>query len=237
MLLWAAMRRPSYHEMIAPFEVLPAQELSEGKPIIARLIGRRFDQLFESRFARPFDGRFGKMMVKTLSHLCTTLGATYGYAERNEISLFAISNGGEARRLLSRICGEASGKMSLLLGDVATFDTRLYEFPAVDGVCEFFAWRREVASAQALDAYCQHVLISTGADPAAVPHIIEGLGSDEKVELLHQNAFDFATVPAWQREGVGVYVDRSGENGAHLVVDLQLPPDAQYGEYLQRFVA
>src|SRR5439155_14226944 len=136
MLCWPAMRRPSFAEMIAPFEVLPAQDLSEGKPIVARLIGRRFEHLYEGRFERPYDIRMGKMMVKTLSHLCSTLGATYGYAERNEISLFAISNGGEARRLLSRIRGDAAGKMSLLLSEVATFDTRLYEFPGSSGVCE-----------------------------------------------------------------------------------------------------
>ena len=231
------MRRPSIQDMIAPFEVLPSQDLSEGKPIIARLIGRRFEQFYDGRFEKPYDIRLGKMMVKTLSHLCGTLGATYGYAERNEISLFAISNGGEARRLLSRICGEASGKMSLLLGDVATFDTRLYEFPSSDGVCEYFAWRREQAELVALDVYSHHVLLSTGADPTAVPHILEGLGSDEKVELLRQNNFEFTEVPAWQRAGVGVYVDRVGDTGANLIIDLKLPPEAEYQGYLQRFVA
>lgn len=225
-----------FAERIAPFEVLPSQDLSEGKPIIARLVGRRFDTIFGPRFERPYDARLGKMVVKTLSHLCSTLGATYGYAERTELSLFAISNGGEARRLLSRICGEASGKMSLLLGEVATFDTRLYELPGSDAVCEYFAWRRAEAEAQALEVYCQHVLLSTGAPPEAVPHILDGLGTDEKMELLRQNDFEFLSVPAWQRAGVGVYVDR-GDSGAHLIVDLQLPPDVAYGEYLQRFVA
>ena len=81
------MARASVADMIAPFEVLPAQGLSEGKPIVARLIGRRFEQLFDGRFEKPFDGELGKMMVKTLSHLCATLGATFGYAERHEISL------------------------------------------------------------------------------------------------------------------------------------------------------
>src|SRR5882672_2544467 len=149
----------SFSEHIGGFEVLPPQELSSGKPIVARLVGRRFEQLYESRFERPFDPLLGKMLVKTLSHLCSTLGASYGYAERTEMSLFAISNGGEARRLLSRIGGEASAKMSLLLGEVATFDTRLYEFPGSDGVCEYFAWRREESEARALDMYCQLVLI------------------------------------------------------------------------------
>lgn len=227
----------TFAERVAPFEVLPAQELSTGKPIVARAVGRKFDQLYGGRFEKPFDPLLGKMLVKTLSHLCANLGATYGYAERTEVSLYAVSNGGEARRLLSRIGGEASAKMSLLLGDIATFETRLYEFPGSQGVCDYFAWRREEAAAQALDLYCAHVLTATGADPEAVPRILEGLGTDEKIELLRQNQFDFAAVPAWQRSGVGVYVDQAADAGAHLVVDLQLPPDENYGEYLQRFVA
>src|SRR5438105_3242512 len=110
------MLREALGEQIKTFEVLPAQELSEGKPIVARLIGRRFTELLDGQFERPFDVRFAKMMVKVLSHLCVTLGATYGYCERTELSLFAVSHGGEARRLMSRIAGEAAGKLSLLLG-------------------------------------------------------------------------------------------------------------------------
>ena len=231
------MSGPSFADTLLPFEVLPAQDLSEGKPIVARLIGRRFDNFYDGRFERPFDARFGKMLVKTLSHLCATLGATYGYAERGEVSLFAISNGSEARRLMSRIGGEGAGKMSLLLGEVATFDTRLYEFPAAEYVSQYFAWRRAESEANALEIYCTHVLVANGADPQAVPRILEGLGGDEKVELLRQNEFDFGRVPTWQRSGVGVYVDRSGTGGAHLVVDMDLPADAGYEQFLSRLVA
>src|SRR5262249_28285793 len=149
-----------FEEKLASFEVLPAQELSPGKPIVARLVGRRFDQIYGSRFEQPFDPRLGKMLVKTLAHLCANLGASYGYAERAELSLFAISSGGEARRLASRIGGEAAAKMSLLMGDVVTFESRLYEFGGSQAVCDYFAWRRGEASAHALDLYCSHVLRS-----------------------------------------------------------------------------
>jgi tRNA(His) 5'-end guanylyltransferase len=224
-----------FEEKLATFEVLPAQELSPGKPIVARLVGRRFDQIYGSRFEQPFDARLGKMLVKTLAHLCANLGASYGYAERGELSLFAISSGGEARRLASRIGGEAAAKMSLLMGDVVTFESRLYEFGGSQGVCDYFAWRRTEASAHALDLYCTHVLRSSGAEADAVPRILEGLGADEKVELLRQNNFEFDSVPTWQRRGTGVYVAQ-GES-ARLVIDLELPPDTGYAEYLQRFVA
>lgn len=228
------MQVPAAAERLSPYEVLPAQELAEGRPIVARLIGRRFDSLFGGQFERPFDPRFGKMMLKTLSHLCAALGATYGYSERSEMSLFALSNGGEARRLLSRIGGEASAKLSLLLGEVATFEARLYQFPSTAAAWEYFLWRSEEFQAQSLDAYCVHVLTANGADPARVPMILEGMESQDKVDLLRQNGLDWSTVPAWQRHGAGVYVAHDNGSAGRLMVDLQLPAAAAYDEYVKR---
>jgi tRNA(His) 5'-end guanylyltransferase len=234
----AQMTLAELAEQIRSFEVLPPQELSEGKPIVARLIGRRFEQLLDGQFEKPFDTRFGKMMLKTLSHLCATLGASYGYAERTELSLYAVSHGGEARRLLSRICGEAAAKLSLLLGQVATFEARLYEFESVDAACEYFQWRFQETQLHALDSYCGNVLTVNGADPVTIPAILEGLGHDEKLELLRQNAIDFNLVPLWQKRGAGVYlVGDSNGRGARLVVDLQLPAPDEYSQFLKRFVS
>jgi tRNA(His) 5'-end guanylyltransferase len=231
------MSRADLAEKINPYEVLPAQGLISGRPIVARLIGRKFDPLYDAQFEKPFDPKFGKMMLKVLSHLCSNLGATYGYCERSEISLFAISNGGEARRLASRIGGEAAGKLSLLLGEVATFETRLYEFPSADEAAAYFQWRREESQSHALDVYCNHVLTTNGADPQAVPMILEGLDNDEKIELLRQNSLDYSQVPSWQRRGASVYVNQQNGTPGHLVVDLNLPDPDAYGDYLKRLVA
>jgi tRNA(His) 5'-end guanylyltransferase len=236
------MRHPALPDQLAPFEVFQGRELSVGKPLIARLVGRRFDQLLEeSGFERPYDPRFGKSMVKTLSYLMTALGASFGFVERTEVSLYAISAGGDGRRLLSRIAGEAAGKLSLLIGHVATFDAHLYELPDADVALEYFRWRQEDATVTAIDRYCTHVLSASGADQSAVPRILDGLGPDEKVELLRQNALDFLTVPAWQRRGacVRLRTPSEAENGhsqtmGRLVVDLNLPADDEYGDYLRR---
>ena len=42
-----------------------------------------------------------------------------------------------------------------------------------------------------------------------------------------------ATLKAWRR--IGQFRDERG--GTHLVLDLQLPAEQQYAEYLHRFVA
>lgn len=235
------MRRPTVVDKLSAFEVFADRELKVGHPIVARLVGRRFDQLLEgANYERPYDARFGKAMVKTLSYVAATLGASFGYAERTELSLYAVANGGDARRLLSRIAGEASGKLSLLLGEVATFEARLYEFPSNDMALDYFRWRQDEANVISIDRYCTHVLAQSGADATAVPRILDGLGPDEKVELLRQNSLEFSQVPSWQRRGAVVRVQPIGDNGngAHassgrLIVDLNLPADEQFNEYLR----
>jgi tRNA(His) guanylyltransferase len=210
-----------------------------GHPIVARLVGRRFDQVLEmGPYEKPYDARFAKAMVKTLSYVATTLGASFGYCERAELSLYALANGGDARRLLSRIAGEASGKLSLLLGEVATFEARLYEFPSNEVAQEYFRWRQDEATIASIDRYCTHVLSQSGADATAVPRILDGLGPDEKVELLRQNALDFTTVPSWQRHGAVVRIQPL-ENGhaqpsGRLIVDLNLPGEDAWTEYLRQ---
>jgi tRNA(His) guanylyltransferase len=232
------MRRPTMADKLLAFEVFPDRELKVGHPIVARLVGRRFDSLLESgAYDKPYDPRFGKAMVKTLSYVAATLGASFGYAERTELSLYALANGGDARRLLSRIAGEASGKLSLLLGEVATFEARLYEFPTNDVAQEYFRWRQDEANVLSIDRYCTHVLSQSGADASAVPRILDGLGPDEKVELLRQNALDFGSVPTWQRHGAVVRiqpVDSNGHSAGRLIVDLNLPSEDGFAEYLRQ---
>lgn len=226
-------------DKLSAFEVFPDRELKVGHPIVARLVGRRFDQVLEmGPYDKPYDARFAKAMVKTLSYVATTLGASFGYCERAELSLYALANGGDARRLLSRIAGEASGKLSLLLGEVATFEARLYEFPSNEVAHEYFRWRQDEATVASIDRYCTHVLSQSGADATAVPRILDGLGPDEKVELLRQNALDFTTVPTWQRHGAVVRIQPL-ENGhaqptGRLIVDLNLPGEEAWTDYLRQ---
>ena len=234
------MRRATVADQPDPFEVFAGRELAIARPLVARLAGRKFDGLIEQLgFDRPYDARLGKAMIKTLGYLVTTLGCSFGFAERTELSLYATSNGGDARRLMSRIAGEAAGKLSLLINQVATFDVRLYEFPDGEDALDYFRWRREEAEVTAIDRYCVHVLSQSGADAGAVPRILEGLGSDEKVELLRQNSLDFGTVPAWQRNGACVRLrgtEDDGSNGsqARLLIDLNLPSQDEFGQYVRK---
>ncbi|MCA1665444.1 MAG: hypothetical protein LC659_14465, partial [Myxococcales bacterium] len=123
------------------------------------------------------------------------------------------------------------------LGAVATFEARLYEFPSNEMAHEYFGWRQEEANVLSIDRYCTHVLAQSGADATAVPRILDGLGPDEKVELLRQNALDFGNVPTWQRHGAVVRMQPADSNGhaaGRLIVDLNLPNEDGFAEYLRQ---
>jgi tRNA(His) guanylyltransferase len=227
------------HRLLAS-DTIGSRELTKGRPLVARVIGRRFDQLLDgASFERPYDAQFGKAMVKTASYLASVLGASFAYCERAELSLYAVANGGDSKRLLSRIIGEASGKLSLLLGEVATFECRLYECEGYELPLEYFRWRQEENHAVAADVYCSHVMLKSGADRAAVPRILEGMGVEEKVELMQQNSFTFGEVPAWQRRGTALRLAPAQENGQPLpafgkmTIDLEVPEGDAFSAYLR----
>ncbi len=234
------MLRPTLADAIGPYEVVASRALTPGRPLIARLIGRRFDALLDGvGYAKPYDATFGKTMVKTLSYLLTALGASFGFAEQTELSLFALAGGGDARRLLARIAGEGSAKLSLLVGNVCTFETRLYQFDDSSLAVDYFRWRQEEAFVRAVDRYCLYVLGQSGTELQAAERVISGLGPDDKVELLRQNGVEFHGVPSWQRRGAAVVLRAyagEGEKGdarGRLVVDLNLPSEAEFGAYLR----
>jgi tRNA(His) 5'-end guanylyltransferase len=231
------MRPPLLPEQISAFEVFADRPLAIGKPLVAHLAGRRFEErLDEDRYTRPFDRAFQKALLKTLAHLAGTLGCSFGYADRTDLLLFATSQGSDARRLMSRLAGEASAKLSLLISDVVTFDARLFEPPTVELAREYFRARRERAEAWALERYAAHVLAQTVADPRAIPTILEGLNPEEKIELLRQHSVDYPEIAAWQRYGAAVYLATDAGTGPRLVIDLDLPDEPYYPEYLARYM-
>ena len=225
-------------EQMTPFEVFADRPLATGKPLVAHLVGRRFEErLEEERYQRPFDAAFQKALLKTLAHLAGTLGCSFGYADRTDLLLYATSQGSDARRLMSRLAGEASAKLSLLLGDVVTFDARLYEIPSPEMARDYFHSRRRQSEAAALERHASHVLSQTVADPRAIPTILDGLSQEEKVEFLQQHNLDYPSLPAWQRYGAAVYLISEDGRGPRLVIDLKLPEDVRYQEYLAKYLS
>src|SRR5262249_31178275 len=134
-----------------------------------------------------------------------------------------------------------SAKLSLLLGTVATFEGRLYEFPNTQLALEYFRWRQEMARQRALDRYCAYALAqrSGDQDKDSMP-LLSDMAEDEKVEILRNSDINGEGLPGGQRGGAGVYA--GARNGApqsptdpRLVVAPELPRAEAYPDSLKRF--
>lgn len=221
-------------EQIAPYEVFADCPLISGTPLVAHLFGRRFEQRLNERSDQPFDPDMQKALLKTLSHLCAVLGCSFGYADRTDLLLFAISQGSDARRLLSRIAAEASAKLSLLIGEVLTFDVRLFEMPSVELARTYFQWKRQRAENSALERFLTMTMEKGGTDTGTIDTILAGTSNDQRMNLLRQQGVDYSSLPAWQRFGSAVYMAEEGGRAPHLVIDLRLPDAAHYLDYLNK---
>ncbi|MEM9539409.1 MAG: tRNA(His) guanylyltransferase Thg1 family protein [Cyanobacteria bacterium P01_E01_bin.42] len=224
--------------------------------IVARLDGRTFTRLTKEthQFEAPYDLRFRDYMAATAEHLMTCgFKIIYGYTQSDEISLLfdlqATTFNRKLRKLNSVLAGEASAKFSLLLGDLASFDCRISQLPNRTEVVNYFRWRNEDASRNALNSHCYWSLRREGKDVGEATHFLEGLSVADKNELLFQRGINFNNLPLWQKRGVGLYWEeyqKPGENpitGMSVMAtrkrirkDFDLPMKDAYSEFIRNLI-
>jgi len=220
--------------------------------IVARIDGRCFTRLTKEvhKFDAPYDIRFRDMMVKTVEHLMSCgFKVIYGYTQSDEISLlFDISEqtfNRKERKLNSVLAGEASAKFSLLLNDIGAFDCRISQLPTKNLVVDYFRWRNEDASRNALNSHCYWLLRAEGEEPDAVAKRLSGISVADKNELLFKRGVNFNDVPSWQKRGIGIYweaYEKSATNlkteeavtvtRKRLKVDYDLPMKDEYSLFI-----
>ncbi len=228
-------------ERLRGFQIPPTTPISPENYVVARLRGVDFEGIINSPdfgFERPFDAEFGKIMVRTTSHL---LGGDacgcFGFIEQDEMSVLldhrcVADHWQDAVDLQSYLVGQASSKMSLQLEEEALFSCKLYAFAKSDLVIAFFMWRRQEAVLGALDIYCKYVLSKDEATSGSVHHILEGLGANDKEEILRQHNIEYSELPAWQRQGAGVSLSED----LKIIVETNLPLENAFGPYLQQYL-
>jgi tRNA(His) guanylyltransferase len=224
--------------------------------MVARIDGRNFTRLTKAAhsFAAPFDDRFRDLMVQTVEHLMTCgFRIIYGYTQSDEISLLFhrddSSFNRKIRKLTSVLAGEASGKFSLLLGSLGTFDCRICELPNVERVRDYFRWRNEDAHRNALNAYCYWKLREQGKTVSEATNHLLKMTVAEKNGLLFQLGINFNDLPKWQKRGIGLYWEQYEHQGVdprtntitlasrrRIARDFELPMGDAYSEFVVNLV-
>jgi len=243
-------RRMRVFEMAHDYCVLP------GIFMMARADGRNFTRLTKEicSFQAPFDERMRDHMTETARHLMQCgFRVIYGYTQSDEISLLFHRDedafGRKTRKFNSILAGEASAKLSLLLGTHAAFDCRISELPRAEDVVDYFRWRSEDAHRNALNGHCYWLLRGQGQGAAEASHHLEGFSVAQKNELLFRHGINFNDLPNWQKRGVGLYWEAytreatnplTGEalttTRRRIKVENNLPMKEQYSAFLTTIV-
>lgn len=224
-----------------------------GLFIIARIDGRGFTRLTKElhKFEAPYDERFRDHMVGAVEHLMNSgFRAVYGYTQSDEISILFHRDDTlfdrKLRKLDSVLAGEASAAFSISLGAIAAFDCRISQLPSDQLVLDYFRWRQEDATRNALNAHCYWLLRKQGKNVKEATRFLLGQTTANKNELLFQNGVNFNRLPNWQKRGVGVYWENYEKAGLNpktgvstkairrrLCVDMGLPMKKDYEEFLR----
>lgn len=221
--------------------------------VVARLDGRGFTRLTKELLAldRPFDERFRDAMIATVSHLMNCgFKISYGYCQSDEISILFDKNENafarKTRKLLSVLSGEASANFTSEIGTMAAFDCRIIPLPTESLVVDYFRWRAEDASRNALNAWCYWTNRKNGATVAEATQQLEGKSVADKNQFLFENGINYNDLPVWQKRGIGFRyetvetpaVNRKTEttvvvNRKKFKVDMTLPLNMEYESFIK----
>ncbi|MES2569725.1 MAG: tRNA(His) guanylyltransferase Thg1 family protein [Verrucomicrobiota bacterium] len=224
-----------------------------GIYMIARLDGRGFTRLTKEihQFEAPFDERFRDFMTGTVSHLMNDgMRVIYGYTQSDEISLLFHRDAQlfdrKLRKLHSILAGIASAHFALALGTPACFDCRISQLPTAELVIEYFRWRQEDATRNALNSHCYWSLRKEGNSVTQATASLLRLSVAEKNELLFQRGINFNKLPAWQKRGTGLFWEDYEKEGFNpksgvavkarrrrLRLELELPSRKAYEDFLR----
>lgn len=180
--------------------------------MVARLDGKGFSKLTQRlEFNKPFDDKFKNVMVKVLEHLMTNTGFKfiYGYTESDEISLlFSFDENTfnrKVRKLNSTLAAYAASEFTLQTRERCAFDCRISELLTNELVEDYFSWRQEDASRNALNGYCYWTLRKYDISARQATSMLNGKGTKFKLDLLEHYGIDYNQVPTWHKRGVGAY--------------------------------
>jgi tRNA(His) guanylyltransferase len=221
--------------------------------VIIRVDGRGFSQFTKSRFEKPFDVEFHKLMVQTATALLEELNGIYAYTESDEVSVLFPPSWDLFDRSLEKIvsisASIASATFTHAFQTIVNFDSRVWLGVNQAQVIDYFRWRQAEARRCALNGWCYWMLRKLGETARKATTILDSQSVAFKIDLLLQNGINFNELPAWQHCGVGLYWEecqKTGYNtleaketlvtGRCIKVDDQLSMQDDYSEFIRSFL-
>ena len=251
------MRARELDKRMRPYERAHDIRVPPGVFMVARIDGRGFH-----RFTREVlglrsaaDEELREHMVAVAEHVMDCgFRSVFAYTQSDEVNLLLHREDATFQRRLSKLhsvlAGEAAACFSARLGKAAAFDCRVSQLASPELVIDYFRWRQDDATRNALNARV-YWMLRESMDAEAATTTLEGLSHAAKHERLFQEGgVNFNDLPAWERRGLGVRWgqvevegtdprdgSRTVSSRRRLVVDRELPWKQDWVAYLQERLA
>ena len=115
---------------------------------------------------------------------------------------------------------------------------------------DYFRWRQEDATRNALNAHCYWILRKEGKSVKSATEALLHLSAAQKNELLFKRGVNFNALPSWQKRGAGVYWKEFEKEGFNpktgkavkslrrrLHIELELPMKEAYANFIEKLVS
>jgi tRNA(His) 5'-end guanylyltransferase len=182
------MDNNAFEKQMRSLEYFHSLRLLPGAWVIIRVDGRGFSRFTESRFDKPFDLEFHRMMVQTTSALLEGLHGIYAYTESDEISVLFAPNWDLFDRSLEKVvsisASIASSTFTHAYGNAANFDSRVWLGVNKLQVVDYFRWRQADATRCALNGWCYWTLRKADESARKATAMLDGQSVAFKNELL-----------------------------------------------------
>jgi tRNA(His) guanylyltransferase len=239
----------AFEQKMRELEYFHSLRLLPGAWVVIRVDGRGFSRFTESRFDKPFDLEFHRLMVQTASALLENLHGIYAYTESDEISVLFRPDWDLFDRSLEKVvsisASIASSTFTHAYGSVVNFDSRVWLGVDKLQVVDYFRWRQADATRCALNGWCYWTLRNAGESARSATALLDNKSVAFKNELLFQHGINFNDLPTWQRRGVGLYWEEYEKTGfdpirekevvakrRRIKVDEELPLKDGYDEFI-----
>lgn len=223
--------------------------------IVARLDGRSFSSLTKKmNLKKPFDDNFQNIMSSIVEKIMKDSGfnIVYGYTQSDEISfLFDFDVDCFNRRInkyVSTLASLASSIFTLHSKEIVSFDCRISHLPTIKDVIDYFQWRQNDASRNALGGYCYWKLRENHTRKYTVD-FLDKKSASERQELLFQAGVNYNDIINWHKRGIGFYWSKEKKLGINpltneektvernkLYKDLNLPYKDEYSTLLNEII-
>jgi len=190
-------------------------------PLIINVNGKNFSKI-TSLLEKPYDSNFAECMFSTGLRLCNDIeGIVFGYQHNDEITLIMRNNQNDDTipwfdNNLQKICSVTSAIATMHFNECASeikmnmlgdpiFTCEIFPVPTVAEAINTMVFKQQQNFLSSLHFACLYELLKTH-DKHTIKEMLSGLSSDEKIDLLKQEAkIDFNNYPLPFKRGIGYY--------------------------------